>query len=103
MVWLGNKQQIIKHLSVTIFDTFLFVNLIEVKVIEKEKIFLICIRSIPTCFYANYNIDFGSGCGSVGGVVASNIRDPRFKSSSQKILITTYCIEKRNLKKKRPV
>ena len=49
----------------------------------------------------------GSGCGSVGRVVASNTRDPWFKSSHRQKFsyiehLFTLCIEKTKIKKKRP-
>ena len=34
----------------------------------------------------------GSGCDSIGKAVASDTRDPRFKSSHQQILFTINCI-----------
>ena len=43
----------------------------------------------------------GSDCGSVGRVVTSNSRDPRFKSSHQEIFTVNY-IEMTKIKKKRP-
>ena len=40
------------------------------------------------------NNSLGSGCGSVGRVVASNTRDPQFESSSHRqILFTINCIK----------
>ena len=52
------------------------------------------------------NNSLGSGCGSVGRVVASNTRDPQFESSSHRqILFTINCIKDvlkiRKKKKKR--
>ena len=48
----------------------------------------------------------GSGCGSVGRVVASNSRGLRFESSlRQKFILNFYCqlcIEKTKIKEKRP-
>ena len=47
----------------------------------------------------------GSGCGSVGRVIASDPRGPWFKSSHWQKLYWTYtinCIEKTKIKKKRP-
>ena len=41
----------------------------------------------------------GSGCGSVGRVVAFNISDSRFASSRQQILFSVNCIEKSQTKK----
>ena len=47
-----------------------------------------------------------SGCASVGRVVASDTRGPRFKSGHQQTLhylYTVNCIEKTKIKKKMPV
>ena len=50
----------------------------------------------------------GSGCGSVGRVVASDAKGPRFESSHRQTLIsdiylyTVNYIEKTKIKKKRP-
>ena len=38
-----------------------------------------------------------SGCGTIGRVVVSNTRDPRFKSA-----VCIHCIEKTKIEKKRP-
>ena len=51
------------------------------------------------------NTQSGSGCGSVGRVVASDTRGPRFESAHQKTfyyLSSVNCIEKTNIKKKGP-
>ena len=42
---------------------------------------------------------WGSGCGSVGRVIASEARDPLFESS---ILFNFNCIEKTNKRKNEP-
>ena len=57
-------------------------------------------------FHVFSNNSLGSGCGSVGRVVASNTRDPQFESSSHRqILFTINCIKDvlkiRKKKKKR--
>ena len=47
----------------------------------------------------------GSGCGSVGRVVASNSRGPQFESSHWQhfiLNIIVNCIEKTKIKKQRP-
>ena len=46
--------------------------------------------------WAGMNTVKGSGCGSVGIVVASKARGPRFESTNQQILYlpTVKCIEK---------
>ena len=48
----------------------------------------------------------GSGCGSVGRVVTSDTRDPRFESSHWRTfseqLFTVNSVEKSKIKKKRP-
>ena len=44
--------------------------------------------------------DWGSGCGSVGGAVASKARDPLFESSHRHILFTMNCIKKTKVKKR---
>ena len=44
---------------------------------------------------------FGSGCGSVGRVVASDTRDPRFESS-HRLIYLLLAVLKRRKKKKRP-
>ena len=46
-------------------------------------------------------LSLGSGCGSVGRVVASNIRGPLFESSNWQNFIVN-CIKKTKIKKKRP-
>ena len=45
--------------------------------------------------------DEGSGCGSVGRVVAFDTRDPQFESSHQQNLFTLNSIEKAKRKEKR--
>ena len=40
--------------------------------------------------YSNNISAMGSGCGSVGSAVASNIRDQQFESSHQQILFWTF-------------
>ena len=42
----------------------------------------------------------GSGCGSVGRVVVSDIRDPWFESSHRQIVITINFIEETEIKKR---
>ena len=54
-----------------------------------------------------YNVSNGSGCGSVGRVVASNARVPRFESNHRQFFKNTYlltvnCTGKAKIKKKRP-
>ena len=44
----------------------------------------------------------GSGCGTVGKAIASNNRDPWFKSNHQQILFTINCIEKTEINKNTP-
>ena len=63
---------------------------------------VVLILSLP---YKN-NLSWGSGCGSVGRAVASDTKDPQFKSRHRqtftKHLFTVHCVEKTKIKKKRP-
>ena len=43
----------------------------------------------------------GSGCGSVGWLVVSNIRGPWFESSQQKKILNIHCQLKRKIKNKK--
>ena len=67
------------------------------------------LKSYFQCYTPKNTLITGSGCGSVGRVVASNTRDPRFESSHRQTFIyiehfvyCQLCIEKTKIKKKRP-
>ena len=55
---------------------------------------------------ANNLLVSGQWCGSVGRAVASDTRDPRFKSRQRQTFIerlfTVNCVEKTKIKKKKP-